>query len=191
MITEIGHYAHIGPRHLFFAQMSARWVGYALLSIFPNIDDWSDSNLSPTRSLLSLIACFVGVGVLAWQSKHSDSRISLSFFFFLEVTLKIVSQLTRSATFVNLDRSTDSPVLDTKPISQLQSSGYEHFISRYRRGFFCGGGGGIKRSDGSEFVFVGSDRTKVIFTFDLQSCWSANETFYVTQTNILLRRYLL
>ncbi|POW07841.1 hypothetical protein PSHT_09781 [Puccinia striiformis] len=35
---KIGHYAHIGPRHLFFAQMVA-----------------------------SLVACFVGVGVLSWQ----------------------------------------------------------------------------------------------------------------------------
>lgn len=35
---KIGHYAHIGPRHLFFAQMIA-----------------------------SLVACFVGVGVLSWQ----------------------------------------------------------------------------------------------------------------------------
>ncbi|KAA1114252.1 hypothetical protein PGT21_001928 [Puccinia graminis f. sp. tritici] len=35
---KIGHYAHIGPRHLFFAQMVA-----------------------------SFVACFVGVGVLSWQ----------------------------------------------------------------------------------------------------------------------------
>ncbi|KAH9815191.1 OPT-domain-containing protein [Melampsora americana] len=41
---KIGHYAHIGPRHLFFAQMIA-----------------------------SVVACFVGVGVISWQiSNISD-----------------------------------------------------------------------------------------------------------------------
>ncbi|MBW0473692.1 hypothetical protein O181_013407 [Austropuccinia psidii MF-1] len=38
---KIGHYAHIGPRHLFFAQMIA-----------------------------SFVACFVGVGVLSWQIEN-------------------------------------------------------------------------------------------------------------------------
>lgn len=41
---KIGHYAHIGPRHLFFAQMIA-----------------------------SVVSCFVGVGVISWQiSNISD-----------------------------------------------------------------------------------------------------------------------